>query len=147
MMAVFTPSVMGNNQEIQITLTPNATATISCNQTDWAPGCGINEEAWTSANWGAINNTGSVSVSVDVNASDSGDWNLSSSAIGNDQFRFNITGAELSEHWFNGDTSATFDSDLPYDTSETFRLGVQMPSSTSTNSTQQFKVTFVATAL
>lgn len=150
MMAVLAPSAIGDSEQtITVTMTPGAEATITVENATglqaWNPTCGIGADEISDSYW--LNNSGSIYVTVDVNASNTTAWTLDD-AIGHNQFMFNITGTA---YWtagtqFYNNTAQEMTSSFANGGSEEFTMGVQMPSSTSTNDTQTFDVTFVATA-
>jgi hypothetical protein len=142
--AIFTPVVLGGDTDyINVTLTPNAEANITVDPASWSPSCGLGAtEQMTN---GYVNNTGTIYVSVSVNASGTTDWTLSNAAVGHDAFMLNITGGALNEHQFSGTASTVFNASLANSQSNQFSMTVAMPTSTSTNDTQSFHVTFVAT--
>lgn len=146
-MVMVIPSAMADDtQVISVTLTPNSTAAITCNQTTWSPSCGIGGNESTTGGWGNITNSGTVYVSVAVNASDSTNWTLEAAA-GHDQFTLSVDGGDMTAEALDGNTPETFDASLANGATEDFDLTVFMPTSSSTNTAQGFDITFVATIL
>jgi hypothetical protein len=142
------PNVSANVETIEVTLTPSGTVDIEIDQSVWAPDCGIGSSNQTAVDWANLDNNGTVSVSVTIEGENSEDWTIHDSTAGNDQFKAEFYKVEGGPAWegFDADQE-TFDSDIAYDESVDFGLGVEMPTSTTTNNVQHFTVTFTATAL
>ena len=145
MACAFAPMASADGVEtIEVTLTPNASANITCNRTAWAPGCGLGEQNRTSQTWGNLDNSGTVSVGVTIQGENTAAWTIHDTTAAHNQFlaEFYVTG------WEGYDADAeTFDAGIAYDESVNFGLGVDMPDSTSVSATQYFTITFTATAL
>jgi hypothetical protein len=132
----------GPEDVIEITLTPNAEANISLNKTTWSPTCDLGNSQATSLAMFNLDNAGSIQVDVVVSATNTTDWTLDTTP-NHDQFNMSFNHGS---GWTLLDvTSGTFKSNLAYDASVDFGLQVFMPTSSSTNTSQESIVTFVAT--
>jgi hypothetical protein len=134
-----------DHQHIVVTLSPDTVATITCNQSVWAPSAGIGSQAETIANWGNITNAGTVYVNVSVAATDSAAWTLESAA-GHNQFHMNCTAVGGSEIVLDTD-GEVFDASITNGEVVDFALGVIMPTSSSVSAAQETTITFTATML
>jgi hypothetical protein len=146
MACTFAPMVGADGTEqIEVTLSPNATANITCNQTVWAPSCGLAGTESTSVTWGKVVNAGTVAVNVSARAIDSLSlaWTLEN-AEGHDMFQLDITGANSVALTTE---DKVFDGSMAWDDETTFGLKVDMPTSSSTNTNQITVITFTATVL
>jgi hypothetical protein len=147
MACAFAPIVAADNTEtIEVTLSPNTSANITCNKTAWAPGCGIGGTNQTSTTWGDLDNSGTVAVSVTIVGEDTAAWAINNTAAGHNIFYAEYNPASAGWNGYD-DNAETFDANIAYNEHVVFGLGIGMPTSTSVSATQSYTITFVATAL
>ncbi len=118
-----------------------ATEEISLNINTWNPSININEHENTSLSYFTINNTGSLAVDIEVNATNSNNWTLASTPAHN---QFNLSYNKGSGWNPINFTSSLFYSNLEMGSSVSFGLQLYMPTSSSTLDTQQTIITFTA---
>jgi len=81
MLMTATPVIFaGNVDNVTVTLSPQATASIIVNQSSWTPDAGLGESESTAGDWATLTNNGLVQVDVTIKANNTNDWTLSSSA-------------------------------------------------------------------
>jgi hypothetical protein len=132
----------GQNDTVDVTLTPSASANISVNRSTWLPSAGLGGNELSGATWANLDNTGTIQVDVTVNATDTSEWTLEASP-GHNQFNLSFTLG--SGYTAITTTQSVFKNDIAYNESQDFGLRVYMPTSSSSNSSQQTTITFVAT--
>lgn len=131
---------------IDVTLDPQATIDISVNRSVWNPPCELGENSQTASTWGLLENLGDVTVTVEINASDTVAWSLSSVPSHN---IFNLSFTFNDADWssiYNEHSEFKVLSPLAGNNTTTFGLKIYMPTSSSTNAVQTFVITFSATA-
>jgi hypothetical protein len=144
MACAFAPMVGADGTEtIVVTLDPQETVDITCNQTEWNPSCALNGTESTATTWGGITNTGDINVKISIEATDSVDWTIETTA-GHDQFVLETLGADAQGITTDPEPWIT---DLPGDDVVSFGLKVTMPTTSSTSVSQETTITFTATVL
>ena len=145
--AIISPIQAGLTDTITVTLQPQATASISCNQSTWIPSAALGGHEQTSTTWGNLSNDGEINVSVTIKGSNTTAWTIHDTTTAHNQFVMRFYNGAAWEG-FDYDEE-TFSSDLPaYGTDyKQFGLNVSMPSTSSTNTNQTVTITFTATAL
>jgi hypothetical protein len=141
------PSSIGSEESITVTLTPDATANITLDQSTWEPGCGIGETNQTADAWGTCTNDGDVRCNVSVNITeDAGTvWEILdtySDTPGYNNVSFAIYNGS---GWPVLNEAGTTFGTIAYGGSQTFGLNVTMAEYTSTDDDQLFTITFIAT--
>jgi hypothetical protein len=136
----------GDTDTINVTLTPNAIANINVNQSAWNGGAvGLGQNSSTAANWANLTNDGSVSVSVSISAVPTGVWTISPTR-GHNQFVLLTSGIvrtlTVAPQVFINPLHPANDGTPQY---ANFGLTVNMPTSSSTNSSQAITITFTGT--
>jgi len=139
------PAIAGNTDTIEVTLTPNAEADITVDQSQFNV-TGLGSHNTTATDWATLTNSGDVSVSVDVSAENTTNWELDT--VGHNSFNLTITGdGGAIAGALKWDIAETFDADILHGATVTFGLESYMPTSSSTNTEQTLTITFSATAL
>jgi len=142
-------SVQAGTETITITMDPQETINIECNQSAWDPSAKLGENEATSATWGNLTNEGDVAVLVNISATNSTGWTLENTA-GHNQFNLSWT-TDGSAFTLITTDDQTFDANIPASGQSgnytTFGLKLYMPTSTSTGDVQTSTITFTATAL
>jgi hypothetical protein len=131
---------------INVTLNPTATVDISCNQSVWASSAalGTSDATERAGDWANITNAGNVQVSVSVKAADADEvWTIGATAAHN-VFHINVTGTNAVEPLTAAPQS--FYANMAVDAYTHFGLALDMPTTSSTNASQHFAITFQATA-
>lgn len=100
-------SISANNENIVITLDPQATISISLNQNSWQPDCAIGDGESTELDWATITNNGDITVDVTVNATNTTDWILGTS-VGHNIFNLAYLEQTGSEQTYERVTSGGF---------------------------------------
>lgn len=136
----------GPTDTIEVTLDPQASASITVDQSTWTPSCKLNEDNSTAIDWATITNDGDVNVSVTIDAENSENWTIAGSASHN-QFKLEVLGALAIVLTAS---PQPFITDLPTDAgdnTETLGLKITMPSTSSSSDAQHVTITFEATTL
>lgn len=136
----------GDTDSIAVTLTPNAIANILVNQSTWNGGAvGLGQNSSTAANWANLTNEGSVSVSVAISVANPTIWTISPTR-GHNQFVLLTSGIvktlTVAPQVFINPLMPKNDGSPQY---ANFGLTVNMPTSSSTNSSQVITITFTGT--
>ena len=134
----------GDTATITITMNNNALANITVTPITWISEAGVDESNSTTGDYFTVENTGFVTVDLEIKGADSpGGWTIENAA-GNDAFKveYNVTA------WTTvTDGYLAFASDLAPVGSDTigFDLKLTMPTSTSTAAAQSTVITLKAT--
>ena len=111
LIALITP-VLGDTDTIDVTLNPQATASITVDQSSWNPSAGLGDSESTAGDWATLTNNGLVQVDVTIKANDTNDWSLvTPTSIGHDSFSLQYTklllsGSEVKWEYYEGGTSS-----------------------------------------
>jgi len=99
MLMTATPVIFaGNVDNVTVTLSPQATASISVDQSSWTPDAGLGESESTAGDWATLTNNGPVQVDVTIKANNTNDWILANSA-GHNQFSlFSLINGNLQDY-------------------------------------------------
>lgn len=120
-----TPSVFsGDTDDINVTLNPQATASITVNQASWSPSCSLGETEQTSGTWATLTNDGDVQVDVTIKANNTNDWTLGT--VGHDQFKLGwLVQGSVQKYEYNSPARA--DPAWANPQTQTFTIGADGP--------------------
>ncbi len=141
------PSINAGTETISVVLNSSPpSANISVSPPEYQPPCPIAGSNQTTGGVYNLTNEGLVQVDVTINASGTADWTLGDA--GHNQF--NLTYNSTSSWVAITNSAESFVTNFPPQGSgsdhwQTFDLGVDMPTSTSTADVQYTNITFVAT--
>jgi long-subunit acyl-CoA synthetase (AMP-forming) len=137
------PTMADTTQTIVITIENYAEASIILNETTWYTIAPLDSNETKPFN---LMNNASVTVDVDIKATNTTNWKIMSSSGANDfALQFNNTGGLLGTETITY-TDSTFYNGLTYDGDVDFVLTLYLPTSSSVATPQEITVTFTATA-
>jgi hypothetical protein len=142
-LSLYTMPAIGDSENIIITIDDYAEASIFLNETTWITVAPLGSNETKPFN---IDNNGSVTVDIDVKATNTTEWNIKSSPSDSEfALRFNTTGGLVG-------TEEISYTDLPFYTGLThvddvdFVLTLYLPTTSAVATAQELTVTFTATA-
>jgi len=147
----------GSTDNLYINLTNGAEANIAVTNStggnSWNPEVGINEAIDTDNTSFNLENTGLVTVNVDISAEVNGtDWSINTSAVSPMPdhniltLGYNLSYVGTNEWTYVNNTPASFKTSFSHDADQDFGLYLAMPTSTDTADPQSITMTFTATA-
>lgn len=136
------PASADEEQTITITIENYAEASIKLNETEWATSAPLDDSETELFN---LENNGSVTVDVDIKATDTTNWVIQSDP-GHNIFalRYNNTGGAVGDVEITN-ADLTFYEGLAHDGDVDFVLTLLLPVTSSVASAQEITVTFTAT--
>lgn len=150
------PATADSTDNLYINLTNGASADITITNAtggnSWNPEVGINEDIFTENTSFNLENTGLVTVDVDISASVNGStWEINTSANpmpdnNNLTLAYNLSYVGANEWTYINNTDASFVTTFSHDADQDFGLYLAMPTSTTTANPQSITMTFTATA-
>lgn len=146
----FAPTYQAQTDDLILYMQPSGTASIDVyntsegigNQASWYFPDGLGDTNSTAADHYTLENDGDVNVDVSVNATNTTDWTLNTTADHN-KFHVETDNPDVNLDW----TFQSFVTDLAVDGTEPFGLTLSMPTTSSTNNLQTSTITFEATAV
>ena len=142
------PVNAGETATITVTVTPSGTLSITVSPTTWDNGeLAYGSSNSTSGGYFTVTNDGTITCKVQIKASDTTDWTLSTSA-GYNQFVMKAS-TDGGNTWSLTLTTSFQDlfSSIDPSSSDTFDLQLTMPTSGSTSTQQTITVTLQAVSL
>jgi len=142
------PANAGETATITVTVTPSGTLSITVSPTTWDNGeLAYGSSNSTSGGYFTVTNDGTITCKVQIKASDTTDWTLSTSA-GYNQFVMKAS-TDGGTTWSLTLTTSFQDlfSSIDPSSSDTFDLQLTMPTSGSTSTQQTITVTLQAVSL